>query len=151
MLNKLISTRFDQVWAYFSVVESFWNFVQSTTVMLDVVICAKFQNDSPASRVFTQPFVQAQIKEDIKAPCHWPSPVTGEFPAQRASNAENVCIWWRHHVMNIQMAGSCSPRVGAAWVKEQLDSGAKLRLVDVSNTKTGNLHEDYLKWVITAS
>ena len=26
------------------------------------------------------------------------SPVTGEFPAQRASNAENVSIWWRHHV-----------------------------------------------------
>ena len=25
------------------------------------------------------------------------SPVTGEFPAQRASNAENVSIWWRHH------------------------------------------------------
>ena len=24
--------------------------------------------------------------------------VTGEFPAQRASNAENVSIWWRHHV-----------------------------------------------------
>ena len=24
------------------------------------------------------------------------SPVTGEFPAQRASNAENVSIWWRH-------------------------------------------------------
>ena len=26
------------------------------------------------------------------------SPVTGEFPAQRASDAENVSIWWRHHV-----------------------------------------------------
>ena len=25
------------------------------------------------------------------------SPVIGEFPAQRASNAENVSIWWRHH------------------------------------------------------
>ena len=24
-------------------------------------------------------------------------PVTGEFPAQMASNAENVSIWWRHH------------------------------------------------------
>ena len=30
--------------------------------------------------------------------CAGNSPVTGEFPAQRASNAENVCIWWRHHV-----------------------------------------------------
>ena len=26
------------------------------------------------------------------------SSVTGEFPAQRSSNAENVAIWWRHHV-----------------------------------------------------
>ena len=26
------------------------------------------------------------------------SPATGEFPAQMASNAENVSIWWRHHV-----------------------------------------------------
>ena len=26
------------------------------------------------------------------------SPVTSEFPAQMASNAENVSIWWRHHV-----------------------------------------------------
>ena len=23
--------------------------------------------------------------------------MTGEFPAQRASNAENVSIWWRNH------------------------------------------------------
>ena len=26
------------------------------------------------------------------------SPVTGEFHSQRVSNAENVSIWWRHHV-----------------------------------------------------
>ena len=26
------------------------------------------------------------------------SPRTGEFPAQMASNAENISIWWRHHV-----------------------------------------------------
>ena len=29
--------------------------------------------------------------------CEANSPVTGEFPAQRASNAKNVSIWWRHH------------------------------------------------------
>ena len=29
--------------------------------------------------------------------CAGNSPVTGEFPAQRASNAENASIWWRHH------------------------------------------------------
>ena len=30
--------------------------------------------------------------------CVGNSPGTGEFPAQRASNAANVSIWWRHHV-----------------------------------------------------
>ena len=39
----------------------------------------------------TQPFVQARIKKNIKAPRHWPlegnPPVTGGFPSQRASNA----------------------------------------------------------------
>ena len=29
--------------------------------------------------------------------CAWNSLVTGEFPAEMASNAENVRIWWRHH------------------------------------------------------
>ena len=29
--------------------------------------------------------------------CAGNSPVTGEFPALRASNAENVFVWWRHH------------------------------------------------------
>ena len=29
--------------------------------------------------------------------CVGNSPMTGEFPAQRASDAENVSIWWRHH------------------------------------------------------
>ena len=52
---------------------------------------------SKASRLFTQPFIQTQIKENIKAPRHWPLcgefTGTGEFPTQRASDAENVSIW----------------------------------------------------------
>ena len=56
---------------------------------------------SPASQLFTQSFIQTQIKENIKVPRHWPLcgefTGTGEFPAQRASYAENVSIWWRHH------------------------------------------------------
>ena len=46
-----------------------------------------------ASRLFTQPFIQTQIKENIKAPRHWP--LCGEFTG--ASNAENITIWWRHN------------------------------------------------------
>ena len=33
--------------------------------------------------------------------CVGNSPVTGEFPAQRASNAENDSIWWRHLMTSI--------------------------------------------------
>ena len=29
--------------------------------------------------------------------CEGNSSVSGEFPTQKASNAENVSIWWRHH------------------------------------------------------
>ena len=58
------------------------------------------QFTKPASRLFTQPFIQTQIKENIKASRHWPLcgefTGTGEFPAQRASCAENVSISWRH-------------------------------------------------------
>ena len=52
---------------------------------------------SPMSRLFAQ----AKIKENIKTVRYLP--LWGEssgdrgFPLQRASNAENVSIWWRHH------------------------------------------------------
>ena len=37
--------------------------------------------------------------------CAGNSPEAGEFPAQMASNAENVSIWWRHHVRAIPFPG----------------------------------------------
>ena len=55
---------------------------------------------SLASRLFAQ-FVEAQIKENIKAPRHWS--LWGEsikFPSQRAGNTENVSIRWHHHVVS---------------------------------------------------
>ena len=36
---------------------------------------------SPASRLFAEPFVQVQMKENFKAPRHWP--LCGEFLAQK--------------------------------------------------------------------
>ena len=45
---------------------------------------------------------KAQIKETSKLRvtglCAGNSPVTGEIPTQRASNADDVSIWWRHYV-----------------------------------------------------
>ena len=36
-------------------------------------------------------------KLSVTGLCAGNSPVTGEFPTQMASNAENASIWWRHH------------------------------------------------------
>ena len=46
-------------------------------IMSMMVFCFK----SPASWLFTQPFIQAQIKENIKAPRHWP--LCGKFTGDR--------------------------------------------------------------------
>ena len=56
-------------------------------------------------------------KPRVTGLCAGYSPVTGEFPAQMASNAENVSIWWCHHdqfwllpkrLLNIsQRSGNC--------------------------------------------
>ena len=56
---------------------------------------------SPAIQLFIQQLMQIHIKETSKsmvlALCEGSSPVTGEFPSQRASDAEKASIWWRHH------------------------------------------------------
>ena len=50
--------------------------------------------------MFTKTFVQAQIKENIKAPRHWP--LWGEFagdqwiPHTKGQLRENVSILWHH-------------------------------------------------------
>ena len=79
-------------------VRPYLSFVETVTV---TTTWARWRLKSPASPLFTQPFIQAQIKETSKLRVTGlfvgNSPVTGEFPAQMASNAENVSIWWRHH------------------------------------------------------
>ena len=62
------------------------------------------------------------LKLRVTGLCVGNSPVTGEFPAQRASYAENVSIWWRHHVVAYILAiidsANCLlliPRQAIAW------------------------------------
>ena len=47
---------------------------------------------SPVSQLLLNRLFRRRSKKTSSA-----SPVTGEFPAQMASNAEKVSIWWRHH------------------------------------------------------
>ena len=44
------------------------------------------------------------LKLRVTGLCAGNSPGTGEFPAQMASYAENVSIWWRHHVLLVAAA-----------------------------------------------
>ena len=39
--------------------------------------------------------------------CEGNSPVTGVFPAQMTSDAENVSIWWRHHLYRMRSLSCC--------------------------------------------
>ena len=51
---------------------------------------------------FLKRLFRRRSKINIKAPRHWPLcgefTGTGDFPAHSASYAENVSIWWGHHV-----------------------------------------------------
>ena len=52
-------------------------------------------HDCLLNRLFRQIWKNSKLR--VTGLCEGNSPVTGEFPAQRASNTENVSIWWRHH------------------------------------------------------
>ena len=49
------------------------------------------------STVYSRRRSKKTSKLRVTGLCARNSPVTGEFPAQMASNAEDVSIWWRHH------------------------------------------------------
>ena len=53
-------------------------------------------NDCLFKRLFRRWWKKAS-KLRVTGLCVGNSPVTGEFPTQRVSNAENVSILWRHH------------------------------------------------------
>ena len=55
-----------------------WTFNNNITVTWQ---WTRWRLKSPASRLFTQSFIQAQIKENIKVPRHWP--LCGEFTGHR--------------------------------------------------------------------
>ena len=56
-------------------------FVLLYDIMFFITMTSQWRLKSPASRVFTQPFIQAQIKKIIKVPRHWP--LQGEFTGDR--------------------------------------------------------------------
>ena len=72
--------------------------------------------------------------------CVGNSPLTGEFLAQRASNAENVSIWWRNHSRVLQRRIIYPVPLPFAWYAYHLivndtHSGGPL---DAQNTPVSN-------------
>ena len=68
----------------------------------DVIMSAMASQITSLMIIYPTVNSKRRSKKKIKATRHLPlcagnSPVTGEFPAQMASNAENVSIWWRHY------------------------------------------------------
>ena len=62
--------------------------------------CDDVSNHQPHDCFFDRSF-RRRSKKTSKPRVTGLSPVTGEFPAQMASNAEKIYIWWRHHVTQI--------------------------------------------------
>ena len=54
------------------------------------------RHDCLLSRLFRRRSKETS-KLRVTGLCAGNSPVTGEIPARRACNANNVSIWWRHH------------------------------------------------------
>ena len=57
-------------------------------------------NNQPHDCLFNHLFRRGSKKISklrVTGICEGNSPVAGEFPAQMASNAGNISIWWRHH------------------------------------------------------
>ena len=88
-MGKVFSVEFQR--------EPFWNSTQEKLSInwkiwflykIEILRALRFKSSwaflkrlkSPASRLFTQPFIQAQMKENLKAPRHWPlcGEVTGD-------------------------------------------------------------------------
>ena len=77
--------------------------------------------------------------------CVGNSPVTGKFPTQTASNAENVSTWWRHHERR-QAASLCQLCASSVvWVTSYKTSAEILQNLTQSQVKTIKTASVYLK------
>ena len=59
-------------------------------------LCGEFIPDCLLNRLFRHRTKKTPNLR-VTVLCKGNPSVTGEFPSQRANNAENVSIWWRHH------------------------------------------------------
>ena len=95
------------------------------------------------STVYSRRRSKKTSKLRVTGLCKGISPVTGEFPAQRASNAENVSIWWRHQELVTQLGTPIKvPYVEGSWVwaVKQIWFLFQLHLVTRPRKQTRKMH-----------
>ena len=77
--------------------------------------------------------------------CEGDSPVNGESPSQRAGNAENVSIWWRHHVTSWYWNG---PLIGRPRRRNAVVCGGLFHWITFWYFTTGcHVREWYFVWM----
>ena len=81
----------------------------------DCLLNRLFRLRSLASRLFAEPFVQAQIKENIRIPRHWP--LCGEFTGDR----------WIPLIKG-QQRGKCFHLMTSSWKSTRPDVYTRIRL-----------------------
>ena len=63
----------------------------------DVIMSTMASQITSLTIVYSTFYSRRRWKKTSKL--HDNSPMIGEFPTQRASNMENISIWWHHHVI----------------------------------------------------
>ena len=88
------------------------------------------------STVYSRCRSRKTSKLHVTGLCEGNSPVTGEFPAQRASNAENVSIWWRHHESVVRLRCSVNVRLNhllLSWdLRSKMTENKTVSALDIS-------------------
>ena len=73
----------------------------------DVIIDAMVSKITSLTDVYSTVYSKKTSKLHVTRLCAGNSPVPVEFPAQMASNAKNVSIWWRHHGTKCRSYSQC--------------------------------------------
>ena len=107
-LSKIIATKFCPIVLLWHVQNLVMIWYPATDLHLsqihynDVIMSAMASQITSLTIIYSIVYSGADEKKTSKLRvtglCVGNSPVTGEFPSQRVSNAENVSIWRRHHV-----------------------------------------------------
>ena len=108
-----------------------WNFNHISVVAILIISCQTafracfnehhgVSNHQPHNCLLNglfRPRSNETSKTRVTGLCEGNSPGTGEFPAQSASNAENVSIWWRHHEVSMREDVTHATHALSKWLR----------------------------------